>query len=82
MPKQFSIEVWIERVGGVRINSSKFDNILKTVKPDLILMDIHMDDMDGITCTKKIVKLYPDIKILALTMHDENTDLRLSQWRF
>ena len=36
---------------------------------DVILMDITMPIMSGITATEIINKLYPNIKILALTMH-------------
>ncbi len=39
---------------------------------DLVLMDINMDNMDGITACKEISKLYPHIKILALTMMTES----------
>ncbi len=38
---------------------------------DLILMDITMPEMSGIDATEIIVKLYPKINILALTMHSE-----------
>ena len=38
-------------------------------KPDLILLDLSMPRMDGISAIKEIKKSYPQIKILALTMH-------------
>ncbi len=38
---------------------------------DVILMDINMPDCSGIELTEKIKKLYPTIKIIALTMHDD-----------
>lgn len=44
---------------------------LKTAKPDVILMDIKMPQMDGIEATKIIKKEYSNIKILALSMLDE-----------
>ncbi len=44
---------------------------LKTNKPEVILMDINMPKLTGIEATKKIRQLYPDIKILALTMFDD-----------
>lgn len=37
-------------------------------KPDIILMDVNMPEMNGIECTAQLRKLYPDIKVLALTM--------------
>ena len=44
-------------------------NVLKTSKPDLILMDINMPDMDGYTLTAKIKTMpgFERIPILALT---------------
>jgi len=44
---------------------------LKTNQPDVILMDINMPKINGIEATKKIRQLYPEIKILALTMFDD-----------
>jgi two-component system cell cycle response regulator DivK len=44
-------------------------NVLKSERPDLILMDINMPDMDGYTLTAKIKKMsgFERIPILALT---------------
>lgn len=41
-------------------------------KPDVILTDIQMPLKDGIDATKEIHKLYPEIKIVALTMLNES----------
>lgn len=38
---------------------------------DVILMDINMPDGSGIEATIKIKELYPIIKVIALTMHDD-----------
>lgn len=40
-------------------------------KPDVILMDLIMPGMDGITATREIHKKYPQIKIIALTSFSE-----------
>lgn len=39
---------------------------------DLILLDINLPDIDGLTLCQKIATQYPDIRILALTMHSES----------
>jgi two-component system cell cycle response regulator DivK len=44
-------------------------NVLQTARPDLILMDINMPDMDGYTLTAKIKSLpgFERVPILAVT---------------
>ncbi len=47
--------------------------LAKELKPDVILMDIGLPEMDGITATKKIKEFDPNVKIIMLTSHcDEN----------
>lgn len=53
-------------------NGEEALDYLKSIQVDLILMDINMEVMDGITCAKEIKRVYPDKKILTLTMLDEN----------
>lgn len=56
-------------------NGQEAVDYLKT-KPnavDVILMDITMPILNGVEATKIITELYPNIRILALTMHTEET---------
>ena len=40
-------------------------------QPDIVLMDLRMPQKDGIETTKEISRQYPDIKVLVLTMYED-----------
>lgn len=44
---------------------------IETNMPDVIIMDLKMPVMDGMEATKHIKKKYPDMKILVVTMYDD-----------
>ena len=43
--------------------------ILEGFTPDMVIIDINMPRLRGLEATKFVKKLYPDIKVLILTMH-------------
>ncbi len=43
----------------------------RQVKPDVILMDLKMPEMDGVAATQAILAEFPEIKIIAMTSFDE-----------
>lgn len=50
----------------------QFLESIKKERPDVILMDIRMPEMDGVYCTKTVKEKYPDIKIIILTTFDDD----------
>ena len=45
-------------------------------RPDVVVMDVTMPRMGGMQATAQIRKAFPDIKVLALSMHEDATYLR------
>lgn len=52
-------------------NGDDLLNGIEASQPHVVLMDLRMPHKDGIETTKIINKLYPDIKILVLTMYED-----------
>ena len=49
-------------------DGKEFLEVLETIAPDVVLMDIEMPIMNGIEATKIAIERHPDLKIIALTM--------------
>jgi DNA-binding NarL/FixJ family response regulator len=45
--------------------------LLKTLTPDLVIVDISMPHLSGIEALRTLKKTYPEVKVLILTMHKE-----------
>ncbi|MBC8006091.1 MAG: response regulator transcription factor [Verrucomicrobia bacterium] len=58
----------IASVIGEASNGKEFLQLLTTLRPDLVLMDIDMPHMNGMEATQKALELIPDLKIIAFTM--------------
>ena len=60
----------IEVVGGAE-NGRETVRLARELKPDVIVMDITMPDLNGMEATRQIKKRIPDTKVLCLSMHSD-----------
>lgn len=53
-------------------NGEELLNGLPTAKPDVIIMDLKMPIMDGMEATKEVRKKFNGIKVLVVTMYEDD----------
>jgi len=63
-----SFEVVAEADDGLEANE-----IIKEYQPDIVLMDINMPEMNGIEATKELLQNNPDLKIIILSIHEDES---------
>lgn len=65
-----AVEADIEVVGEAG-NGRQAMGLLRDLKPDIVIVDIGMPDMNGIEATAAIVARWPEIRIIALSTHSD-----------
>lgn len=68
--KVLSLEPTIQVVAEAENGREAIEKALK-IPMDVVLMDINMPLVDGITAVREIKEVNPDLKIIALTIHDQ-----------
>ena len=66
-------------VGGVA-DGLELMEFLKHTRPDLIILDLTMPNLSGLEAAREIKRLYPEIKILILSMHKSKGCLKGAFW--
>jgi len=72
-----SLRLLLERERDLRVvgeatdGRDAFEQAMKA-KPDMILMDVDMPRLDGVTATRLITGCLPEVKVLMLSVHDED----------
>lgn len=46
-------------------------SLVDTYQPDVVLMDINMERVNGVEATKQLVEKYPQLKVIILSIHDD-----------
>lgn len=64
------IQEGVEVVGTASNGEEALEQAL-SLRPDVILMDVRMPDMDGVAATEQVRRQLPDCKILMLTTFDD-----------
>lgn len=64
-------EIQNVHVVGEASNGQEFLDLLEFVVPDLVLMDINMPVMNGVTASKIALEKYPQLNILVLSMYGD-----------
>lgn len=64
----------LEKMAGVTVVGEAADgrealNLVKEVQPSIVLMDIAMSGLNGLEATSRIVKEFPNSKVIILSMH-------------
>ncbi len=63
------------RLVGEASSGAEALNVIGSLKPDLILMDVHMPDMDGPATARAVLSKNPEIKVVAWTVSESSDDL-------
>jgi DNA-binding NarL/FixJ family response regulator len=53
-------------------NGSETLDLAKKIKPEVLLLDIAMPEMDGVQVAQELKKILPEIKVIVLTTHAED----------
>lgn len=61
----------IQIIGQAATGEEAID-MVKDLKPDVVLMDIQMPGIGGMEATKRCLRIDPELKIIAVTVHEED----------
>ena len=63
------------RLVGEASSGTEALNTIDALRPDLVLMDVHMPEMDGPATAKLVLSRHPDVKVVAWTVSESSDDL-------
>ena len=66
----------IEVIGSA-LSGEEAIKLISKITPDVVLLDINMPGINGIETCKEMLKIQPQLKIIAISMHKESSLIKL-----
>ncbi len=71
----------IEKASGMEVvaeaeNGREAVQLAQQKRPDVVIMDISMADLNGMEATRQVIAALPKVKVIALSMHSDNRFVR------
>ena len=65
----------LKEIPGVEVVGEASDGreaieLVKSARPDVVFMDISMPDLNGLEATERIIKAFPEVRVIILSRHD------------
>jgi DNA-binding NarL/FixJ family response regulator len=64
------------KIVGEAVDGKQAVEKARKLRPDMLIMDISMPDLDGLEATRQILQVSPQTKVLTLTMHESDQMVR------
>ncbi len=66
-----SVQLDLDVVGEAK-NGEEAIQAVASLKPQIVLMDVHMPVLDGVTATRRLHETHPDCRVIMLTTFDDD----------
>ncbi len=70
-------------IGGLEVvgeaaNGEEAVRLTKALRPDVVVMDLEMPVLGGFEATRRIKEIYPDCRVVVLTIHEGEEERRMA----